>query len=283
MKLVSRCILGSLIGLVLTSHARGAPQQSRNDPDKPAEGRVINAVAGDRACYLTIRNDAGRLIEVFAIFEVCEQRPSVIGQRVALTYQMGEVNSISCGGEPVCSQHDRVPLVIHARILAGSKPSFPSAGAAGRLCNRDEVVVFSCRAGAKEVSVCASEDASRTGGYVQYRFGRPGSPEVALPSARTIPARAATGASESYSGGGAAWLRFRQGGYGYVVYTGIGRWGDRGETHDVAGVVVEKPKAASTNMRCVGKVTSLLGPVWFEKVGIDRGQSGESFDLPLHR
>jgi hypothetical protein len=26
-----------------------------------------------------------------------------------------------------------------------------------------------------------------------------------------------------------------------------------------------------------------LGPVWFEKVGIDRGQSGESFDLPLHR
>ena len=280
MKLVSRCILGSLIGLVLTSHAWGAPQQSRNDPGKPAEGRVINAVAGDRACYLTIRNDAGRLIEAFATFEVCEQRPSVIGQRVALTYQMGEVNSASCGGEPVCAKHDRVPLVIHARILAGSKPSLPLAGAAGRLCNRDEVVVFSCRTGAKEVSVCASEDATRTGGYLQYRFGKPGLPEMALPSAGIIPVRAATGASESYSGGGAAWLRFRQGGYGYVVYTGIGRWGDKGKTRDIAGVVVEQPKAANRNMRCVGKVISLLGPVWFEKVGIGRSHPGESFDLP---
>jgi hypothetical protein len=193
---------------------------------------------------------------------------------------MGEVNSASCGGEPVCAKHDRVPQVIHAQILAGSKPSLPLAGVAGRLCNRDEVVVFSCRTGAKEVSACASEDATRTGGYLQYRFGKPGLPEMALPSAGIIPVRAATGASESYSGGGAAWLRFRQGGYGYVVYTGIGRWGDKGKTRDIAGVVVEQPKAANRNMRCVGKVISLLGPVWFEKVGIGRSHPGESFDLP---
>ncbi len=281
MKFMSRLVLGSLIGLPLTLHVWGAPQSSQDDLGQPREARVINAVVGDRACYLTIRTDAGRLIDEFATFEICEQRPSVIGQRVVLTYKMGEVNSASCGGEPVCSSHDRVPLVIRAMILAGSKPKVPSTSPSGRLCSRDEVVVFSCRTGAKEVSVCASRGASRTSGYLQYRFGRPGSPEMILPSSRAIPPRAATGAVESYSGGGAAWLRFKQGGYGYVVYTGIGRWGDKGETRDISGVVVEQPRTSNRNMRCVGKVTSLLGPAWFEEVGIGRSHPGESFNLPV--
>lgn len=282
MNLVSRLIVGSLIGLPLTGSAWGLPQQHKhNDLEKPREGRVINAVEGDRACYLTIRNDAGHLIEEFATFEVCERRPSLIGQRVALTYRMGEVNSASCGGEPICSDHDRVPLVTAARILTATKPSRPSAGATGRLCDRDEVVVFSCRTETREVSVCASRDASQARGYVQYRFGRPGKPEMVLPSSRVIPSQAATGAVETYSGGGAAWLRFSHGGYGYVVYTGIGRWGDKGETREVAGVLVEQPKAANRNMNCVGNITSLLGPVWFEKVGIERSHPEETFNLPV--
>jgi hypothetical protein len=280
MNFVSRLVLGSFIGLLMTVHVWGSPQWGHSELLKPTKGRVINAVVGDRACYLTIKNDDGRLMEVFANFEVCEQGPSLISQQVAFTYKTGEVNSASCGGEPVCSSKDQVPLVIRATILAGSKPKPPPASTSGHLCSRDEVVVFSCRTGAKAVSVCASGDASPTSGYLQYRFGKPGSPEMILPLSWAIPPHAATGAAESYSGGGAAWLRFKHGGYGYVVYTGIGRWGDRGEARDVAGLVVEQPQAPNRHMDCAGKPTSLLGPAWFEAVGIGRGQYGGSFGIP---
>lgn len=65
-----------------------------------------------------------------------------------------------------------------------------------------------------------------------------------------------------------------------MVYTVIGRWGAKGETRDVAGVVVERPRAANRSMKCVGKVTSLLGPDWFGKMGIQRKTPDESFDQP---
>ena len=65
-----------------------------------------------------------------------------------------------------------------------------------------------------------------------------------------------------------------------MVYTGLGRWGIKGETREIAGVVVEQPHATNRNMKCVGKVTSLLGPEWFGKAGIRRKSADESFDLP---
>jgi len=237
MRHVIRIILASLIGLVWIG-AQAAPQQGALNQLR--EGRVMNAIVGDGAYYLT---------------------------------------SQSCGGEPICAQHDRVPLAIKARNLADSTLPTP-AKASFSLCTSQETVVFSCGTGAKVVSVCASPGASRTGGYVQYRFGVPGAPEVTLPATRVSPSQASTGATETYSGGGSAWLRFQQGGYGYVVYAGIGRWGSRGETRDVAGVVVEQPRAANMNMKCVGKITSLLGPDWFGEMGIQRKTPDESFELP---
>ena len=239
----------------------------------------MNAIVGDGAYYLTAQDGRCRASKKYATFELCEQKSTITGKRVALTYKMGEVNAQSCGGEPICAQHDRVPLAIKARNLADSTLPTP-AKASFSLCTSQETVVFSCGTGAKVVSVCASPGASRTGGYVQYRFGVPGAPEITLPATRVSPSQASTGATETYSGGGSAWLRFQQGGYGYVVYAGIGRWGSRGETRDVAGVVVEQPRAANMNMKCVGKITSLLGPDWFGEMGIQRKTPDESFELP---
>ena len=175
-----------------------------------------------------------------------------------------------------------LPLIVNAQGTSqGGALHQPTPRSLGRLCANDEQVVFACKTGEKAVSVCASREASRTSGYIQYRFGKPGSLEMTLPANRVIPPQSATGATETYSGGGAAWLRFRQGAYGYVVYTGIGRWGPKGETREVAGVVVEQPRVANNNLKCAGKVTSLLGPDWFGKVGIQRKSPGESFDLPV--
>ena len=279
MNRMQRMIVAGVMGMPLIVNAQGTSQSGALH--QPTEGRVTNAVVGDRACYLTLQDDLGRVSEEYATFEICEQKPSVIGQRVVLTYKMGEVNSQSCGGDPICAQHDRVPLVVHARILNGPKPKAPTPDASGRLCANDEQVVFACKTGEKAVSVCASREASQTSGYLQYRFGKPGAPEMTLPATRLIPPQAATGAPETYAGGGAAWLRFRQGTTRYVVYTGIGRWGPKGETREVAGVVVEQSRVANRNLKCVGKVTSLLGPDWFGTVGIQRQSPDESFELPV--
>lgn len=150
MRHVVRIILGTVIGLPWIFNAQGAPQQG--DLNQPRQGLVMNAVVGDRACYLTVQNCRGRVSEEYATFEVCEQKPSIIGKRVALTYKMGDLNAQSCGGEPICAQHDRVPLAIIARILADSTRT-TRVNAAVSLCTSEETVVFSCGTGAKVVSV----------------------------------------------------------------------------------------------------------------------------------
>ena len=73
-------------------------------------------------------------------------------------------------------------------------------------------------------------------------------------------------------------MRFRKGAYAYVAYTGIGKWGPKGETREKAGIVVEQAGKAVANLKCGGRPASLLGPDWFGKVGV-QGR-GEDFDFP---
>ena len=150
----------------------------------------------------------------------------------------------------------------------------PPAWAQNSLCAAGETTVFACRTGPKMVSVCASPDA------LQYRFGRPGADalEMTLPAQSLPPAKAATGDTLMFSGGGGAWLRFAHGPVAYTVYTGIGKWGPNGEVRDKAGLAVERQGKLAANLACTGKVTSELGPEWFSRAGIASG--GQEFDLP---
>jgi hypothetical protein len=267
-----------LLTFFSSSIALGAPATVKvGGHNKPAVATVTKAVVGDRACYVTLKDDRGKMAEEYATFEICEQKPSVVGKRVTLTWKLGEVASQSCGGNPICSRHDRVPLVIGARIASSGKN--PVDAVAGSLCTAQESIVFACKTGSKLVSVCADLQAGPGRGYVQYRFGRPGAPEMLLPAGKLPPPKAATGGTESYSGGGSAWLRFRRGSYAYTVFSGIGRWGPKGATRDTAGLLVEQPAGPGRNLKCSGKVTSQLGPAWFKKAGISR-KPGESFDIP---
>jgi hypothetical protein len=76
--------------------------------------------------------------------------------------------------------------------LFGSKSKATSASQppklqSGTLCQAGERIIFSCpiKRPAKIVSLCASKDLTNERGYVQYRFGLPGSVELEYPKERT--------------------------------------------------------------------------------------------------
>ncbi|MBK7658063.1 MAG: hypothetical protein IPJ28_02425 [Betaproteobacteria bacterium] len=127
-------------------------------------------------------------------------------------------------------------------LLTAAPIAFAKAPAES-FCTPQEDVIFACRAGAKLVSICASKDASPTKGSVQYRFGKPDPKaplELKLPEVPTLPPKTATGTNVPFAGGGGTWMRFRKGEYAYVAFSGIGRWGPKGETATKAGLVVER-------------------------------------------
>lgn len=166
------------------------------------------------------------------------------------------------------------------RAGAARQPG-PSATSAS-FCTPAETVVFSCRVGAKLVSVCASSEVAVGKGSVQYRFGNPdaaGPLELTVPDPAAPPSMAATADTLSFSGGGGAWMRFRRGDYAYVVYTGIGKWGPRGRTEERQGVAVERAGKLVSNLACTSAPVSELGPEWFEKAGLR--SNDEDFDIPV--
>lgn len=244
---------------------------------KKTIGVLKSAESGDTACYLSLVDDRGVAFDEMGDFEICEQT-SLIGKRVLLKYEMANVMSDECQGDPDCTKTRAVPLVISAKVLpaATAKPVGPPS-----FCASGESIVFSCGVGAKMVSVCASKDAAPARGHLQYRFGRTDSREpleMALPAKPTTPKKSASGGNVAFSGGGGSWLRFHNGPYGYVVYTGIGKWGPKGETREKAGVVVERAGKVVASLKCTTRLTSVLGPDWLRLLRIETND--EEFDFP---
>src|ERR1700683_4346865 len=149
-----------------------------------------------------------------------------------------------------------------------------AANAASTLCLANEDTIFSCRAGKKVISVCASKDLAAEHGYLQYRFGSPAKVELAVPADRLIPpASSAVSRTLVFSGGGGAYLRFKTGDYDYVVYTAIGRgWGVKD------GVAIEKNGKRLSHVSCKDEPVSKLGVDFSTKAGLKEDKS--DFDLP---
>lgn len=253
---------------------------------KKTVGVVTGLEAGDVACYVSLKDDRGVAFQELADFSICEQ-DSLVGKRVKLTYELAKVMADACQGDPACKDSKTVALVTTAKPLPGGPGTAPakakgaSAPAQTSFCTPMEEVVFACQTGTKLVSVCASKGASAKQGYVQYRFGKPDSRdplELIHPEGEVAPSRAATGENVPFAGGGGAWLRFRKGDTAYVVYSGIGKWGPKGETMEKQGVVVERGSATLASLPCTGPLRSELGPDWFEKTGISA--NGEEFFFP---
>jgi hypothetical protein len=117
-------------------------------------------------------------------------------------------------------------------------------------------------------------------GSMQYRFGKPGSIDLAYPDAAAKPADVFTTGTMMFSGGGGAWLRFSNGPFHYTIFTAIGKWG-HGERPAVAeGVAVEKDSKEFANFPCQSAAESQLGSDFFDKLGLKAADSAEDFDIP---
>jgi hypothetical protein len=164
--------------------------------------------------------------------------------------------------------------------VASAPATAPAPTTADSFCTSGETIVFNCQTADKRVSVCASRTLSPAEGYVQYRFGKPGAPlELTLPAGEVHPLKAAYGAFDGYSGGGASWIRFRNDNYSYVVYSGIGRWGPKGEPMEKQGVAVEQNGKLVANLKCSSASRGELGPDWLQKAGYTRSDK-EAFFIP---
>ena len=131
----------------------------------------------------------------------------------------------------------------HARrwAAAGALAStlLASAAHAGSpLCAGSEETLYDCASRGKHIAICASPGWSATSGYLQYRFGAPGHPEIVVPKDRAtvLPAQSVAVARGALSGGGFAYASFANGPTVYSVYSAVsgqlGTWGgvavDRG-------------------------------------------------------
>jgi hypothetical protein len=282
-----RAIASALVLLVVLpalASAQGPGTVQVGKESKKTSGVLVSAEAGDVACYLTLKDDKGVEFRELADFDICEKQASLVGKRLQLKYSLENVLADECQGDPDCKKSKTVALVVAAQVVGSTPAARPAPKAAPEqtsFCTPLEDVIFACRTGAKLVSVCASKDASPKGGYVQYRFGKPDSAdplELMIPEGEPLPSKSATGGNVPYSGGGAAWLRFRNGPYAYVVYSGIGKWGPKGETIENNGLAVERGGKVISTLRCSTPLESELGPDWLEKAGI--GTNDEDFDFP---
>ena len=158
-------------------------------------------------------------------------------------------------------------------LLAGSAAARVTPAPAN-LCVAGERVAFTCRAGAKVISFCASGD------VLHYRFGKPGKAELSYP-AGAAPARSAFRfSSAAYSGGGEARVHFTNGAYDYLVYTAMiaGSWNPDGtRDHEMLdGVLVRKGGRKIANIRCTTAPENDLYP-------LGDMLTREDFDIDIER
>jgi hypothetical protein len=74
-------------------------------------------------------------------------------------------------------------LVLWAVSMSSAAP--PAPAAAPSLCDAG-ITVFTCETTTHKVlSICRSPDLSRSSGWAQYRFGRPGAIELSVPAVAT--------------------------------------------------------------------------------------------------
>ena len=168
---------------------------------------------------------------------------------------------------------------IATAVISGT--SLAARAAPTSLCTQDEKIVYSCATSATRfLSICASKDLSKNVGYLQYRFGPSGKPDLVFPETPRHPAGIFTPGTLSFSGGGGAYFRFAKAPYVYTVFSAIGNWGKKGSKATVQGVAVQKDGAEVANLPCrldANYVDSELGPDFFDRTGLGEPQS--DFDI----
>ena len=134
-------------------------------------------------------------------------------------------------------------------VLENGYAYCPITSSEETMCSAHEEIYFSCPVGKKIISVCASGNISPESGYVQYRFGRPGSPELEFPT-KSYPPKDRFSISDFHGGNtNSVHLKFKTGGYTYVVFQSA-----------TSGVYVEKNGRVVRNLVCDGGQYRQISP-----------------------
>lgn len=131
------------------------------------------------------------------------------------------------------------------------------------LCTPKEVAVFSCQVGAKTLSLCANGVLTKTTGWMQYRFGRPGmAPELSFPEAKELAAKSFDVTTGNMMVDGAHWdfwsVRFATGGATYEVHWREGGAFNR-EFEGLGKVEVHTKDNRAVTLRCKQDTLSPAG------------------------
>ena len=143
-------------------------------------------------------------------------------------------------------------LLVLVGLIVLSSPAFADEGH----CRENEQVVFSCSVGKKTASVCASPESSQNIGYIQYRFGPIGAPEISYPeNPSNFRKFTDTGLFQSkHTTGG--WIRFTNGGYRYIAYSHEWQSDDGDNGGITQGVSVLKDGKRIAKLSCKSTATS---------------------------
>lgn len=154
-------------------------------------------------------------------------------------------------------------------LFLAAAPMFVGAGsvmaadAAPSHCGADEKTYFSCSTGKKLISVCGSRNLTAKTGYLQYRFGVAGKPELILPSGKESPVKHFTFSNSLGTSAGSAVLTVGLGKFRYEVYS---NYVIRGPEDDSQGVRVNRDGKEVADVRC--KATSVNDLSNLENLGL---------------
>jgi hypothetical protein len=133
------------------------------------------------------------------------------------------------------------------------------------LCLPNEKIIFSCPIKKKWASVCAQEPTKGSPVSIQYRFGIPEKREIAIPEKglENVSFR-----HLMYSGGGGAYVLFKNQDINYIVYSRITKNGEE------AGILVRREQQRLNSLLCQkGSQHAEIDAALLKKLGLS--QAGE--------
>jgi hypothetical protein len=143
-------------------------------------------------------------------------------------------------------------------------------------CAPQEKVIFSCATtNAKIISLCSSSTLTASEGYLQYRFGPAGKPELVYPATKEHPSKHFLFGHPHYTGAFGDYLKFKNGEYAYALFDFFIKF-----EGDKTGVVVSKSEEQIAYIPCKGGSQLAMGINDFEKIKIPRDPDEGGFVIP---
>ncbi|AVP97876.1 hypothetical protein C7S18_12010 [Ahniella affigens] len=110
------CTLVFAFAVVTGCAAKEPDMLTVGGESKHAAGTLLEAQAGDIACYLSLKADDGTEFQESAAFEICEDA-SLVGKRLKLSYSVENVLAAECEGDVDCGKSDQIVLVSAVRVI----------------------------------------------------------------------------------------------------------------------------------------------------------------------